>query len=196
LIPEPCVLVASSDSCAYAVEAAQRRPDLFSKLVLVCPPSSRDKGSHDGDADVQSKLVKTLFKIPVLGTTILNIFASRSAVRGFAERHLYFDKALVTEKTVSAYYVAAHQPGTVYGFASFLSSALSHDAREAWSNLEQPALLVWGRNALINPLETAPEWLALKPDAQLEVIDRAMLLPHSEHPDEWNRRVLAWLQNA
>jgi pimeloyl-ACP methyl ester carboxylesterase len=38
VIGEPCILVASSDACAYAIEAASRVPHLFSSLVLVCPP--------------------------------------------------------------------------------------------------------------------------------------------------------------
>jgi pimeloyl-ACP methyl ester carboxylesterase len=190
IIGAPCAVIASSDACNFAVEAATRRPELFSKLVLVCP-ASRDTSAP---AEVAAPFVQHLFHAPVLGRTLFNLFASRKTMRSFAERHLYFDKTRVTESLVTRYHIGAHQPGAENGFAAFISGALNHDGRQAWSNLAQPALLVWGRNTLINPLETAPEWLALKPDAELEVIDRAMLLPHTEHAAEFNARVLDWLK--
>ena len=93
-------------------------------------------------------------------------------------RHLYFDKTRVTEALVTRYHVAAHQSGSQYGLTWSLGGLLDTDWRASWSGLEAPALLVWGRNALLNGLDTAPEWLALKPEARLNVIDEAMLLPH------------------
>jgi pimeloyl-ACP methyl ester carboxylesterase len=193
VIGESCAVIASSDACAYAIEAAQRRPDLFTKLVLVCPPSASERMVKTAPLQTARHLAQRVFSVPVLGQSLFNFFASRKAVESFARRHLYFDKERVTDRVVSGYYSSAHQPGAVYGFASFVSGTMVHDARTAWDSLEQPALLVWGRNALINPLETAPEWLAIKPDARLEVIDNSMLLPHVEHPEAWNRLILKWL---
>ena len=74
-----------------------------------------------------------------------------------------------------------------------LAGLTDTDWHGAWSRLEKPALMVWGRNALIGGLDAAPEYLALKPDARLQVIDRAMLLPQAEHAEEFNRIVLEWL---
>ena len=68
------------------------------------------------------------------------------------------------------------------------------DPLEDWGIINVPALLVWGRNALMTPVDMAPEWLALQPEAHLEVIDNAMLLPHAEHPAKFNQLVMKWLQ--
>jgi hypothetical protein len=87
-------------------------------------------------------------------------------------------------------------PGARHGLASFVSGTMRHDALPAWGRLRQPALLVWGRNTQINAVETAPEWLALKADAELHVIDDALLLPHVEHAQEWNTLVLGWLETG
>ena len=190
VIGEPCAVVASSDSCAYAVEAASRRPDLVSRLVLVCP-SLAETGLSP--VELRGSAIERALRLPIIGTAVYNALTSRRAIRRFAEHHLYFNKARVDEALVTRYHVGAHQRGARSALASFLSAALRHDARPAWSRLSQPALLVWGRNALINPLDTAPEWLALKPDARLEVIERAMLLPHVERPQQWNEAVLSWL---
>lgn len=190
LIGERCAVVASSDSCAYAVEAASRRPDLVSRLVLVCPSLAEEE---PGAAGLRTSVIERVLRLPIVGTAVYNALTSRRALRRFAEHYLYFDKTRVDEALVTRYHVGAHQGGSRSALASFLSGALRHDTRPAWSRLTQPALLVWGRNALLNPLDAAPEWLALKPDARLEVIERAMLLPHAERPQQWNEAVLSWL---
>jgi pimeloyl-ACP methyl ester carboxylesterase len=190
VIAEPTAVVASSHSCAFAIEAAQAAPELFKQLVLVCPVSAPDKTSKP---QITEELADSTLRLPLIGTTLHNVLTSRRAIREFARRHLYFDKAMVDEALVTRYHTAAHQPGTQHALFSFLAGLLSTDARESWSRLSQPALLVWGRHAILNGLDTAPEWLSLKPDAQLEVIDRAMLLPHVEHPREFDELILNWL---
>jgi pimeloyl-ACP methyl ester carboxylesterase len=190
VIGEPTAVVASSHSCAFAIEAAQAAPELFKQLVLVCPVSAPDKTSGP---QITEELADSTLRLPLLGTTLHNFLTSRRAIREFAGRHLYFDNDLVDDALVTRYHTAAHQPGTQHALFSFLAGLLNVDARESWSRLTRPALLIWGRHAILNGLDTAPEWLSLKPDAQLEVIDRAMLLPHVEHPREFNELVLNWL---
>lgn len=55
---------------------------------------------------------------------------------------------------------------------------------------EPGALLVWGRNALREGYAAAPEWLALRPGARLEVIENALLFPHFEQPERFLATVL------
>jgi pimeloyl-ACP methyl ester carboxylesterase len=193
VIGEPCALIASSDSCSYAIEAAQQSPELFSQMVLVCPSIVPEKTEQSKS---ESKAILWVFELPVVGQTLHNVLASRGAIRSFAEHQLYFDKERVTDALVTRYYNDAHQPGARHGMASFVSGTMRHDALPAWGRLRQPALLVWGRNTQINAVETAPEWLALKADAELHVIDNALLLPHVEHAQEWNTLVLGWLETG
>jgi pimeloyl-ACP methyl ester carboxylesterase len=69
----------------------------------------------------------------------------------------------------------------------------SCDWRAAWSEIERPCLLIWGRNALREGYEAAPEWLALQPDAHLQVVEAAMLFPHLEQPQALLGQLLPWL---
>jgi pimeloyl-ACP methyl ester carboxylesterase len=193
IVKEPCAIIASSDACTYAIEVARRAREHVRSLLLICPPVARDNNTLAPHETFGRVALQKIASLPVVGTTLVNYIASRRGIENFSTHHLYFDKARVDDRTVSRYYASAHQPDTKYGIASFVTGALAHDAREAWSEIAQPALLVWGRNARINPLETAPEWLALKPDARLEVIGDAMLLPHQEHADRFNALALDWL---
>jgi pimeloyl-ACP methyl ester carboxylesterase len=190
IVGEPCIVVASSDGCDYAIQAAARMPNLISQLVLVCPPLVPKQQA----AAPLAKVIETILAWPVIGATLNNLLTSQRSIDGFARRQLFYDKSLSGESFIKRHSSRAHRGGSRRSLATFLSGRARVDAREEWSRLEQPALLVWGRNATLNSLETAPEWLALKPDARLEVIEEAMLLPHYEHPREWTNRVLDWLQ--
>lgn len=195
IIAEPCAVVASSQSCAFAVEAAQRIPKLIQKLILVCPAEQASDGKATA-FEWPQEIIYRLLRWPIVGAAFYNLIASRKSIQTFASHQLYFDKSLVDEALVRRYHIAAHQNGSKYGLSWLLGGLLDIDWRESWSRLEAPALLVWGRNAMLNGLDTAPEWLALKPDARLSIIDAAMLLPHVEHPQEFNEIVLQNLAGA
>lgn len=192
IIAAPCSVLASGQSCGFAVEAARRKPQLFEKVVLICP-AEQASTSQANALDWPRELVSAVLRRPVIGTTLYNLIATRSNLERFAARHLYFDKTRVTDALVTRYHVAAHQGGSQYGLTWLLEGLLDTDWRASWSGLEAPALLVWGRNAMLHGLDTAPEWLALKPEARLSVIDEAMLLPHVEHPQQFNALALEWL---
>ena len=189
VVGRPCVVAASSDGCAYAIEAAARLPNLVSQLVLTCPPIVPEQQIV---APPAAQLIERLVTLPIVGATLNNVLASRRSIEYFARHQLFYDKSLVDDDFVARHGSRAHRKGARRSLATFLSGRARLDARATWSQLEQPALLIWGRNAAISGLETAPEWLAMKPDAHLEIIEEAMLLPHYEHAQQWTDRVLDW----
>ena len=184
----PCALVASSQACNIAIEVAAQTPAQVSKLMLICPSPPRT----NGESPAQMAL-RALLKLPALNTSLYLAIASYNGIESFSKRELYWDKTFVDEALVRKYYANAHQYDAPYGVYSFLEGRFQSDARASWASLTQPALLVWGRHARLSALDSAPEWLALKPDARLQVIDMAMLLPHCERADEWNRAALEFL---
>ena len=189
VVGRPCVVAASGDGCDYAIEAAARLPNLVSQIVLTCPPLVPEQQIVTPSL---ASLLERIFASPILGATLNNVLASRRSIESFARHHLFFDKSLANESFIARHQSRAHQKGARLSLSTFLSGRARLDARETWSRLEQPALLIWGRNATISGLETAPEWLAMKPEAHLSVIEEAMLLPHYEHPQDWINRVLDW----
>jgi pimeloyl-ACP methyl ester carboxylesterase len=189
IVRQPCALLASSQACALAVRVAAQEAELVSKLVLVCPSPQRS----GAEQMAQQALAKSLLQVPGLSTAFYNAVSSRQSIEKFLREQAFYDGSLVTPALVERYHASAHQNDAPYAVYSFLEGDLDLDSRADWDRLEQPALLVWGRNARLAPLDTAPEWLANKPDARLHVIDKAMLLPHMEHPSQWNEAVNAFL---
>ncbi len=191
VINAPCAVVGSGQSGNSAILAAARRPDLINNLVLICPPLPDQPEIPVPGAGLA---VGKTMQLPVAGTTAYNVLVSRRALSEWAQRHLFFDKNRVDDAFVNVQHIATHQPGAQHAARASWTGESACNPLAEWEQLEMPALLIWGRNALHPPVDTAPEWLAVKPDAHLEVINQAMLLPHVEHPARFNQLITEWLQ--
>ncbi len=190
VVGAPCTLVASGLSGAYAIELASRDAARFPSLVLVEPAGLVRLNDAQGvAADAAGAGIGT----PVLGTAVFNALVSRGSLREFLEE-VYADNHLVTERLVDVYYDTAHQPGAKYAATAFVTGQLNLDVRDSLRRLAQPALLVWGEQAVQAPLEEVRGFLVLKPDFELAILEPAGDLPHDERPAEFNEIVLGFLR--
>ena len=189
VVGAPAVIVASSLSAAYAIVLGARDPGRFPALVLIEPTGLvRLHKSPSAAGDVARYAVDS----PVLGTAVFNAMVSRRSIRDYLERH-YVDGEIVTDELVDAHYATAHQPGAKYAPSAFLSWHLNLDVRRALRRLLQPALLVWGEQAVETPVEDVRGFRALRPEMDVAILDPAGSLPHDERPEEFNEIVSTFL---
>ncbi len=190
VVKQPAAVLASSLTSAYAIEAAVAEPEWITSLVLVCPTGVRTLQEQSA----AGKAIEALLRLPVVGQGMFNGIASRRSIRYFLEGQTYHGKSLVTNDLVEQYYRTAHVPGARYAPSAFVSGKLYWDASEAWAQLSQNVLLVWGREAKITPLADAAAFLATNPGAELQEISPAGILPHDEQPEQFANLVGAWLE--
>ena len=189
VVAQPVVLVASSLSAAYAIVLGARDPGRFPALVLVEPTGLvRLHKSPSTAGDVARYAVDS----PVIGTAVFNAMVSRRSIRDYLERH-YVDGEIVTDELVDAHYATAHQPGAKYAPSALLSWHLNLDVRRALRRLLQPALLVWGEQAIETPVEDVRGFRALRPEMDVAILDPAGSFPHDERPDDFNEIVTTFL---
>ena len=94
---------------------------------------------------------------------------------------------------VEHYHNVAHQPGSRFAAASFISGTLNTPVASMYPLLKQPILLCWGKDARFTPLENAGAFREGNPRAELRVFDCGAL-PQDELPDEFVREVGSWLR--
>ena len=171
------IVVASSLTGAFAVQAASDDGPALERLVLICPLAST------GD---ERPWVRTLLRAPVVGTGLFNVLASRPAIRYFYDRDGYYDDNRIDEAELEYAWQSAHQPGGKYAPASFAAGTLDADIDlvTELAALEVPTTLVWGRDADLVSLRDGRD-LADAADLELVVIDYATQLPHAEHPEKF-----------
>ena len=192
VVQRPAAVVASSLTAAHAIEVASRLPEWITSLILLCPTGLRrlTKQSSQGAA------IETAFRSPVLGEAMFNALVSRPSLRYFLEKQSYFDPNQVSDDLVDRYYNTSHAQGARYTPAAFVGGRLYWDASDAWTRLEQPILLIWGRQATFTPVTDSAVFLATNPAAEIQEINQASVLPHDEQPEQVANIIMEWLERG
>jgi len=189
VIGGPCILVANSLSAAYAIILGARDPHRFPELVLIQPTGlTRLNGAPGVGGDAGRMAIDT----PVVGTAAFNALVSRRSLRHFLEE-AYADNTLVTDELVAVSYDVSHQRGARHAPAAFIAGHLNIDVRRALRRLHQPALLFWGEEAQLAPVEEIRGFRTLKPDFDVHILSPAGDLPQDERPDDFNVILSTWL---
>jgi len=179
-------VVASSLGASYVVRVADEHPELINAMILNAPAGYATMNTRPG---MTGAAFYGLLQSPVLGTSFHNVMASERSIRDYARRTLFYDYRRVTDRLVAHLYATSHQPGAQHAMAAFLSGYLNCDMRAAFSRLDQPLVLVWGKQDVTTPVAKALALIELNPRAWLEVFDYCRMLPEQEHPEKFNALV-------
>jgi pimeloyl-ACP methyl ester carboxylesterase len=180
---EPTV-IASSLSAAYTLDALASDPELsVRELLLICPTAI-------AGPEPPKEWLRELFRLPLVGTGLFNLVASKPSIRYFNADHGYYEMSKVTDDWLDYEWQTAHQPNARFAPASFISGFLNTDLdlADAIAALDIEPTILWGREAEITPLSQGRE-LAAEADVPLVVFDRSKLLPHVEFPAEFTTLV-------
>ncbi len=189
VIGDPCVLVATSLSGAYAVVLGARDPQRFPAVVLVAPAGLVRLNRA---ASIAGEAGQLAVDAPIVGTAMFNALVSRRSIRNYLEK-AYADDSIVTDELVEIYYWTSHQRGARHAPAAFLSGHLNIDVRQALRRLTQPSLLIWGGEGTTPALEESRGFRTLKSDLETSIVSPAGDIPHDERPDDFNVILSSWL---
>ena len=192
VIARPTTVISAGESAVAAILAA-RDCALVERIALICPTAS-DAPSPESRAEALAlgSLATSVLNAPIIGTAALNWWRSAAQLQKRARDHGFYNKQ-EAEREARLWHLTAHQTGAERAQKARLQDAFFYDWRAVWEHTDAPALLMWGRNAMRQGFDSSPEWLALRPDIQLAVIEEAMLFPHLEQPQRFCERVREWI---
>lgn len=177
---------ASSLGASYAVRVADEHPELINAMILNAPAGYDTMNTRPGMAGAA---FYGLLQSPVLGTSFYNVMASERSIRDYARRTLFYDYRRVTDRLVAHLYATSHQAGAQHAIAAFMSGYLNCDMRTAFSRLEQPLVLAWGKQDVNTPVSKALALIESNARARLVVFDFCRVMPEQEHPEKFNSLV-------
>ncbi len=192
VVREPTHLVAAGLPGAFAVQLAVDRPEVVTSLALVSPYGV---GDHGDEPDLRDALVHRALRLPVLGTSALNLTTSRTAIEQHLRRQMHSSER-VDAALVDHYYRSCHQPGSHRALAAYLCGYLDHPVADLLPRLDRPPWIAWGRHSVAPPVESADLWLRHRPDIRLEVVEDAGAAPHQEVPGRFAAALSARLALA
>jgi pimeloyl-ACP methyl ester carboxylesterase len=190
VVRERSALVAAGLPAAYAAQVAVDQPDLVSSLALVTPSGIESDGD---EPDVRDALFNRLLRLPILGTSALNLYTSRSAISRHLRRETFAAPDHVDAWRIEHHYQSSHQPGVHPPLAAYLSGYLNLRMEESLPRLDAPTWLAWGRQATLSPVETADLWLRRIKRAELEVFENCGNLPHAESATRFTKKLEVFL---
>lgn len=172
-----------------ALECARLAPDRVASLVLVAPAG----------VGRETAVNMRLATVPLLGEIL-----TRPSRKGLAMlwRGAFHDAALATPEMIEKKFALAGMPGaheaflkTLRGFLSF--GGFPRDQLDAlyaaMAVMTQPALVIWGRDDKFLPAKHAEILKAKLVNAKVVLFDHCGHMPQVEHPEDFNKAVVAFL---
>ncbi|WP_187414823.1 alpha/beta fold hydrolase [Nonomuraea sp. PA05] len=174
-------LAGNSWSGGWALAFAQRHPGRVSRLALLDATGLDEPGTWMWEA----------LKVPVVGELAVKLSTGKSTVRGLVEG-MMVNKGRITGELVDEWWA----PLT---FHDNIRATYLLERRLDWARTERalpatrtPALVLWGAQDTVQPVERAHRFAGLLPDARLQILDGCGHLPQLDCPEAVNRHLLAF----
>ena len=167
------ILIAAGHAAGYALQLAQDRPNIVSKLILVAPTWQgplRVMGLPEGVRNG----VKNLVRSPLWGQTLYYFNTTPSFLRLMYKRHVYVDETKLTPEFIAEKHQITSKKGARYGPAAFVTGAIDPVTnREQFLSyllsVSMPILIIVAENS---PPKSKAEMLAM---AELEQVQTVKL---------------------
>jgi pimeloyl-ACP methyl ester carboxylesterase len=98
----------------------------------------------------------------------------------------FYDPAVATPALVDEVFEITKNRIKVIKIIALAKSAIRHNLGEELNQIQQPTLLIWGKNDIVTPPFVAEEFKKLIPNSQLHFIDKCGHAPMMEVPAEFN----------
>ena len=109
---------------------------------------------------------------------------------------VFFDSSLVTDGWVEEAHRVVTTPASALRVLRLARDARRDNLEARLGRIAVPALLVWGRDDRITPLEVGERFRELIPDARLVSLARCGHAPMLEHADRFAQVVDDWLEST
>jgi len=98
----------------------------------------------------------------------------------------FYDPAVATPALVDEVFEITRNRIKVIKIIALAKSAIRHNLAEELHKIQQPTLLIWGKNDIVTPHFVAEEFKKLIPNSQLHFLDKCGHAPMMELPVEFN----------
>lgn len=175
-------VIVSGGAAALAVMACNSEPDLFDRLLLVNPDSLLDCSQIPGK---RAKTYKFILDLPVIGTLLYHISASRQALTEEFVTEYFYNPYSFSRILIDKYYEAAHMgesPKSVY--ASIQCHYTKCNIVNALKKIDN-SICILGGSEKKHIREVIEEYQRHNPSIESSLIHNTKALPHLESPEEF-----------
>jgi len=107
---------------------------------------------------------------------------------------VFYDPAVATKELVDEVYESVNDRNKLIKTLAIAKSAIRHNMAKDLPNMATPTCIIWGKNDSVTPPNVAEEFDELLPDSELFWIDKCGHAAMMEHPEEFNKILITWLE--
>ncbi len=182
IIGERTNIIATGDSCSFALMAANMEHTVFGKLFFISPPSL---DSLQKNPSKKNNFLKNILETPVVGTFFYNILMMESNIDHLFEEEYYQKKELISVKMKDTYYESAHtkHSGGRYLLGSILGNYTNINIIPALKRIENPIFLI-GNRETDESFQILDSYIKYDERIETAYISNCKKLPQLEAPDK------------
>jgi pimeloyl-ACP methyl ester carboxylesterase len=177
----PCVLVGNSMGGFVSAEAATTAPDITDRLVLVSAAGITHARMRKEPAEMAARMAAAA--APLAMRFQANSLR-RPGMRKIAFQGVFHAPHLMRPELLwEQYHGAMNSPG----FLPAVQTLVGYDFTDRLDTVEEPTLIVWGRNDRIVPPRDAEGYAQHIRNSQVVIFDHCGHCPQLERPMRFNR---------
>ena len=183
------VVISSHNAASIVLMSQSEKPKNFKKMMLIEPSISDNRLAQNND-----KIIKKIFNLPILGTSVYNYMASKNSLKSKIRKELIFSKELLSkDDLIENMYLSSHigNSSAKYAIGSFITNFINMNTLHLLKNIKIPIYIVWGENSrLNNTVENMNNIREIRPDIDYFIFEETKLYPHYENNIEFNKLVV------
>lgn len=175
-------LIATGDSAPISLLLSHNDPDLINNLVFINPQSLYQLNKIPSK---QTRALKLFIDIPILGTFLYNLLASKHFLIESFMNDYFYDYRDITNADINAYSEASHlgQSSNKYSFSSYLCKYTNTTIIHALKKINNNVFIIYG-NQVPDVKTSIDNYKYYNMAIEAHGIDKTKLLPHMEQPSK------------
>jgi pimeloyl-ACP methyl ester carboxylesterase len=105
----------------------------------------------------------------------------------------FFNPETATKELVDEVFDIVNDRNKIIRVLAMSKSAIRQNLSQDLKVINQPTLLIWGKNDIVTPPEVCEEFHKLIPQSEIAWVDRCGHAPMMEYPDHFNDILADWL---
>lgn len=138
-------IIATGDAFPIAVMTCHNDSNIIRKLIAINPPSLYQLNLIPSK---QTKILKLLIDIPIIGTFIYNIHTNKTAFTKLFQEEYFYNPYNIEEKDIESYVEAAHTPDyhSKHAYASYIGKYVNANIVHALKEIDNSIYLIAGES--------------------------------------------------
>lgn len=173
-------IIVSGDSSSIAIMTAHNDPEIINKIIMLNPNSLCE---YSKIPNAQTKILKHLLELPIIGTLIYNILGSKQQLKKKFNNEYFYDSTKVENNIIENYSETIHLPNyqSKFVFASYVGRYMNTNVTHALKEINHSISIIYS-NEISNMKSIVEEYYNVNNAVESFSISKTKQLLHYEKP--------------